>query len=203
MTNSSSAPQAASGAGNIVASRYAASLIDVATQANVLEAVQSDIQSLEATLFNSEDLRAFIGSPVYGAGRQMSAMKELAQKGNFHQITTNFLCVLADNRRLNVLGAVIGAFHREMSKRMGQIDAFVKSAHNLSATQEKQLAEMLAQKTGKAVRLFVEIDESLLGGLVVTVGSQMIDDSLKSKLSRLKQAMISNSNQNASLKEVG
>ncbi|MCB1558227.1 MAG: F0F1 ATP synthase subunit delta [Alphaproteobacteria bacterium] len=199
MTNSSSV----SGAGNVVATRYATSLIGAALQAGALEAVQSDLISLEKTLQQSQELAAFVDSPVFGADRQMAAMKDIAQKAKFHQITANFLCVLADNRRLNELQDTIGAFHREMSKRMGQVDAFVKSAHQLSPAQEKQLAEMLAQKTGKAVRLFVEIDQSLLGGLVVTVGSQMIDDSLKSKLSRLKQAMISNSNQNASLKEVG
>jgi len=209
LTNSSSAhgnaSRIAAGAGNVVASRYAASLIDVAMPAGALEAVQNDIISLESTLNQSHDLKAFVESPVYGADRQLAAIRDIAQKCRFHQITINFLCVLAENRRLKELEMIIGAFHREIAKRMGQMDAFVKTAHPLTAQQEENLARMLAEKTGKTVRLYVEIDQELLGGMVVTIGSQMIDDSLKSKLARLKQTMVtnSNSNQNASLKEVG
>lgn len=208
MSNSSSAPQAGPsqaghGAGNVVATRYASSLIDVAMQAAALEAVQKDMVSLETGLINSVELQSFIKSPVYGADRQKAAMVELARASKFHAITANFLCVLAENRRLNMLLSVIHAFSRELAKRQGQLDAYVKTAHPMSAEQEQQLAQVLAERTGQAVRLFVEVDQRLLGGLVVTIGSQMIDDSLQSKLSRLKQAMISNSNQSPLLQEVG
>lgn len=199
MTNSSSV----SGAGNVVASRYASSLIDVAAQAGVLEAVQSDLNSLEKTMQNSQDFSAFVENPVHGADRQMAAIREIAQRGKFHQVTANFLCVLAENRRLNILSAIFAAFHREIAKRNNEIEAFVKTAHALSAAQEQKLAQELANRTGKNVRLFIEVDQSLLGGMVVTIGSRMIDTSVQTQLSRLKNAMISNSNQNASLKEVG
>jgi F-type H+-transporting ATPase subunit delta len=193
----------ASGAGNIVLGRYAAALIDVAAKAGVLEAVQKDMASLEASLLNSAEFLSFVESPVHGAIRQKAAVQEVAKAARFQQVTSNFLCVLAGNRRLYSLKSIISAFHREIAKRMGQVDAFVKAAHPLTAEQEKNLAQMLATKTGKTVRLFVEVDQELLGGMIITVGSQMIDDSVKSKLSRMKNSMISNSNQNASLKEVG
>ncbi len=199
MTQSSSV----SGAGNMLANRYASSLIDVAVQAGVLEAVQKDMMSLEASLAQSNELQSLVMSPVYGSAQQMSAVNDIARAARFQQVTSNFLGVLVRNRRLAALQVIIRAFYAEMAKRSGEIEAYVRTAHPLSAEQEQRLAQTLANKTGKAVRLFVTVEPELLGGMVVTCGSQMIDDSLKTKLSRLKNAMISNSNQNASLKEVG
>lgn len=199
MTQSSSV----SGAGNMLANRYASSLIDVAVQAGVLEAVQKDMMSLEASLAQSNELQSLVMSPVYGAAQQMGAVNDIARAARFQQVTSNFLGVLVRNRRLSALQVIIRAFYAEMAKRSGEVEAYVRTAHPLSAEQEQRLAQTLANKTGKTVRLFVTVEPELLGGMVVTCGSQMIDDSLKTKLSRLKNAMISNSNQNASLKEVG
>lgn len=199
MTQSSSV----SGAGNMLANRYASALIDVAVQAGVLEAVQKDMMSLEASLTQSNELQSLVTSPVYGAAQQMAAVSDIARAARLQQVTTNFLGVLVQNRRLSALQSVIRAFYAEMAKRSGETEAYVRTAHPLSAEQEQRLAQTLANKTGKTVRLFVTVEPELLGGMVVTCGSQMIDDSLKTKLSRLKNAMISNSNQNASLKEVG
>lgn len=199
MTQSSSV----SGAGNMLANRYASALIDVAVQAGVLEAVQKDMMSLEASLTQSNELQSLVTSPVYGAAQQMAAVSDIARAARLQQVTTNFLGVLVQNRRLSALQSVIRAFYAEMAKRSGETEAYVRTAHPLSTEQEQRLAQTLANKTGKTVRLFVTVEPELLGGMVVTCGSQMIDDSLKTKLSRLKNAMISNSNQNASLKEVG
>lgn len=199
MTQSSSV----SGAGNMLANRYASSLIDVAVQAGVLEAVQKDMMSLEASLAQSNELQSLVMSPVYGSAQQMSAVNDIVRAARFQQVTSNFLGVLVRNRRLSALQVIIRAFYAEMAKRSGEVEAYVRTAYPLSAEQEQRLAQTLANKTGKTVRLFVTVEPELLGGMVVTCGSQMIDDSLKTKLSRLKNAMISNSNQNASLKEVG
>jgi len=194
----------ASGAGTLLASRYAASFIDVASQAGVLETIYRDISELQAALADSAELRSLVRSPVYGAKRQAEVMAEISHAGKFHSITANFLSVLAANRRLNALDAIIRAFYLELAKRQGEVEAQVRTAHPLTAEQETRLSKELAAKTGQSVRLVIDVDESLLGGMVVTIGSQMIDDSLKTKLSRLQKAMMSNSHPHTvSLKEVG
>lgn len=200
MTKSSSA----SGAGTLLASRYASSLIDVASQAGALDAIHRDLSEILSVLGESSDLQSLVRSPVYGAKRQAEAMIEIARLGKFHSVTSNFLAVLATNRRLNALDAIIRAFYIELAKRQGIIEAQVRTAHPLTAEQEDRLAKELAARTGQSIRLSIEVDRQLLGGMVITLGSQMIDDSLKTKLSRLQKAMMSNSNPHTvSLKEVG
>lgn len=201
MTNSSSAPQAGNGLGNLLADRYATSLVDVSDRAGALGAVRNDLLSLESFISASSELRAFFKSPVHAKVRQKAVIDDIASKAGFHALTRNFLFVLVDNSRLKVLMACIAAFHREIARRDGQVDAYVRSATPLTPAQQDRLAQTLSASSGARVRLFLEVDPSLLGGVVVTMGSRMIDDSLRSKLSRLKQSMISNSSQTPSRKE--
>lgn len=186
MTKSSSV----SGAGHVIGTRYATSVIRVADSAGALSSVENDIASLGVALAESKDLNSLLGNPVYSKDQQLLAIQSIARKANFHQVTINFLGVLAHNNRLASLPIILNEFAREMERRHGVVEASVVSAFPLTETQQKNLVDTLSQKTGKSVRLNLEIDKSLLGGMVVTVGSRMIDDSLKTRLEQLKQTMV-------------
>jgi len=179
-----------SGAGHILASRYATSLIEVASQSGAIDAIEKDMVSLQKALTESQDLNSLIGNPVYSKEQQLKAVQSIAQKASFHQMTINFMGVLAMNGRLAALSAILHAFFVEMERRHGVLEAKIVSAFPLNETQQRHLMDTLSQKTGKSIRLNLQLDKSLLGGMVVTVGSRMIDDSLKTRLSQLKLAMI-------------
>lgn len=201
MTKSSSA----SGAGHILSRRYASAFIDVGFQSNAMEFLVKDIESLEKLLLESQDFQMLISNPVFGRANQLKSVQQIAETAGFHDLTTNFLCVLTQNGRLGTLPHIIVAFQHEIAKRSNVVDAFVQTAQPLTPAQQKTLQNNISQKTGKAVRLSIDVVPELLGGMVVTVGSQMIDDSIASKLARLKKVMTSNSNtlNSTNMKEVG
>jgi F-type H+-transporting ATPase subunit delta len=179
-----------SGAGHVIGTRYATSVIRVADSAGALASVENDMASLRVALAESKDLNSLLGNPVYSKDQQLLVMQSIARKANFHQVTINFMGVLAQNNRLDSLPIILSEFAREMECRHGVVEASVVSAFPLTEIQQKNLVDTLSQKTGKSVRLNLEIDKSLLGGMVVTVGSRMIDDSLKTRLEQLKQTMV-------------
>jgi len=178
--------------------RYATALVDIAQDSNKIDAVEKDLNDLEAMISGSEDLQNMIRSPLISRTQQQQAMQALAAKAKFQDITANFLALLAQNRRLNMVQGIINAVRMDISRRRGEISANVQSAFKLTSAQEKALQDALAKAVGKAVAVNVEVKEDLIGGMVVTVGSQMIDSSVKRKLERLKIAMKSNANSNAS-----
>lgn len=178
--------------------RYATALVDIAQDSNKIDAVEKDLNDLEAMVSGSEDLQNMIRSPLISRSQQQQAMQALAAKAKFQDITSNFLALLAQNRRLNMVQGIINAVRMDISRRRGEVSANVQSAFKLSPAQEKALQEALAKAVGKSVAVNVEVKEDLIGGMIVTVGSQMIDSSVKRKLERLKIAMKSNANGNAS-----
>lgn len=192
----------ARGAGSLLAKRYAVALIDVAQKSGALSSIENDMKSLQKAITESPDLVAMLRNPVIGGEAQMRVFQALSGAGQFHPLMNNFIGVLAHNRRINIIETVIAVFAQEMAARSGVTEASVRSAHPLSAQQQEQLKNNITQKTGKAVSLSVEVEPELLGGMIVTIGSHMIDDSVKSKLSRLQQIMTSSTNSNAQMKEV-
>ena len=178
--------------------RYATALVDIAQESNKIDAVEQDLNDLEAMIAASADLRRLIRSPLISRTQQQEAVQAIAASAKFQDITSNFLALLAQNRRLNMVQNIMNAVRMDISRRRGEIAAHVQSAFKLSLAQEKALQEALTKAVGKAVAINVEIKEDLIGGMVVTVGSQIIDNSVKRKLERLKIAMKSNANNNAS-----
>lgn len=178
--------------------RYATALVDIAQDSKKIDAVEQDLNDLESMVRGSCDLQRLIASPLISRTQQQNAMQDIAAKAKFQDITSNFLALLAQNRRLGMLHGIINAVRMEMSKRRGEVSAQIQSAFKLTPAQEKALQESLAKAVGQAVAINVEVKPDLIGGMVVTVGSQMIDDSVKRKLERLKIAMKSNANNNAS-----
>jgi F-type H+-transporting ATPase subunit delta len=193
-----------SSAAHVIANRYATALIDTADSAKALDSVEKDMSELASMLEQSADLKSLISSPLFNRDQQMTSLTAIGQQAGFNKLTVNFLGVLAQNRRLADLGGIIKGFRQELSKRRGEIRAQVKSAFPLTPEQERMLQDSMKKSLGFNVQLETSVDRSLLGGMIVTVGSRMIDDSVKGKLERLKQVMQSQtqSNQNTAMKEV-
>jgi len=140
-------------------------------------------------LDESDDLKRFVASPVFSADDQLKAIVAISEQAGFSGFVGNFLKVVARNRRLFALPGMIKAFRVIAARQRGEISAEVTSAHALTAAQETELKAALKGVTGKDVAIAVTVDPSILGGLIVKVGSRQIDTSLRTKLSTLKLAL--------------
>jgi F-type H+-transporting ATPase subunit delta len=172
-----------------LAGRYATALFELAVEQDALDAVANDLASLRAMLDESADLRRLVASPVIGREDQGRAMVALAARANFGALAGKFIGLLASNRRLFALADTIRAYDTLVAARRGEVTADVTSARALSDAQTQALITSLKNATGREVRLMSSVDETLIGGLVVKVGSRMIDASLKSKLQSLRLVM--------------
>ena len=172
-----------------LAGRYASALFDLASEAGTVTAVESDLDNLEAALGESEDLRALICNPEISRSQLGKVMAGLADHLGLSALTGNFLGVLAENRRVADLPAVIHAFTTIAAAERGEVNAEVASAHKLSAAQLSELEQKLRAREGRTVKLKSRVDADLLGGLVVTIGSKRIDSSIRTRLNSLAQAM--------------
>ncbi|MDQ2067393.1 F0F1 ATP synthase subunit delta [Xinfangfangia sp. CPCC 101601] len=172
-----------------IAARYASALFDLARDAGALKALDADAQALTAALAASPELRAMISSPVLSRAEQSGAIAAIGAQMGLHELTANTLALMADKRRLFVLPQLAVALADLIAADKGEMTAEVVSAAKLSAAQSKALAVTLKAKTGKTVKLNATVDETLIGGLIVKLGSTMIDTSVKSKLASLQNAM--------------
>jgi len=172
-----------------VAERYASSLFELALEAGVVEAVSADLDRFQALLDESDDLKRLVASPVFSAEDQSKAISAIAEKAGISGLAANFLKVVANNRRLFAVPGMIASYRTTAAAHRGEIVAEVTSAHALDEAQETELKAALKSVTGKDVTIDLTVDPSLLGGLIVKVGSRQIDTSLRTKLSTLKLAL--------------
>ena len=172
-----------------LAGRYASALLDLADERKALDEVADDLKTLRTLIAESEDLRRLLDSPVFSRDEQRKAMTALMEKAEIGELTRRFVLVVADNHRLFALSAMVEAYLSELARRRGEITAEVTAARNLSDAQQTALLEALRSAVGSKVQLDLKVDPALIGGLVVKVGSRMIDSSLRSKLQRLQLAM--------------
>lgn len=172
-----------------VAERYASSLFELALEAGVVEAVGADLDRFQALLDESDDLKRLVVSPVFSAEDQSKAVSAIAEKAGISGLAANFLKVVANNRRLFAVPGMIASYRTTAAAHRGEIVAEVTSAHALDEAQETELKAALKSVTGKDVTIDLTVDPSLLGGLIVKVGSRQIDTSLRTKLSTLKLAL--------------
>ena len=173
-----------------VAGRYASALFELAKDERQLEAVERDMVQLAAMLAESADLSRMVKSPVISADAQGKAIGAVAGSAGFTGLTVNFLQLLAKSRRLFALSDMIKLFRQIAARHRGEVTAEVVTAHALNETQQAALEDALKGTAGgRNIRIETRVDPSLLGGLVVKMGSRMIDSSLRTKLTNLKIAM--------------
>jgi F-type H+-transporting ATPase subunit delta len=177
------------GIGASLSGRYATALFELARENKKIEAVEASLNKLRAALDQSEDLRTLTTSPVL---RREDAAKGIAATANalaLDPVTTNFLGVLANNRRLAQLPMVIRNFRTLAARHRGETTAEVTSAHPLDDDQVTKLKSQLRSRLGRDVAVELNVDPVILGGLVVRIGSQMIDSSIRTRLNSLAHAM--------------
>lgn len=172
-----------------LAGRYAVALFDLASEAGNVSSVESDLEKLGSALGESADLAALIKNPEVSRADLGKAMGALAGLLGLDKLTSNFLGVLAQNRRLAELPAMIRAFAAIAAAQRGEVTAEVASAHPLSEDQVASLQEKLKAREGRNVKIRTNVDPDLLGGLVVTIGSKRIDSSIRTRLNSLAHAM--------------
>ena len=176
-----------------VAERYASSLFELALESNTLSEVAAALDNFQALIDESDDLKRLVLSPVFGSNEQLKAITAIIDRAGISGLAGNFIKVAASNRRLFAIPGMIRSFREIYARHRGEVSAEVTSAHALTAAQETELKAALKGVTGKDVAINVAVDPSILGGLIVRLGSRQIDTSLRTKLSTLK----------LSLKEVG
>ena len=172
-----------------IAARYAAALFDLAVEAKALPALERDIDAVDAALAASADLRDLIASPLYTREDQARAVAAVAAKMKLSPLVANTLALMAAKRRLFVLPQLVATVRARIADHKGEVTAEVTSATALTPAQAKELAATLKARVGKDVKLKTAVDETLIGGLVVKLGSTMIDTSIRSRLAALQNAM--------------
>ena len=169
--------------------RYALALFELAEEARTIDAVEASLTSVRDALDRSDDFRALTNSPVVARGEAAKAVLATADNLGVDPTTKSFLGVLAENRRLGQLPQIIRAFRLLAARHRGEVTAEVTSAHALSGEQVDALKQQLRARVGREVNIDLAVDPDLLGGLVVRIGSQMIDSSIRTRLNALSSAM--------------
>ena len=172
-----------------IADRYATAIFEISKEEKSLAKLESNIADLAAALDGSEDLRDLINSPVVSRTDQKAAISAIASKMKLETVLQNGLGVMADKRRLFVLPQLVVKLREMIAEDKGEVTAEVTSAKALTKAQADKIAKTLKASVGKEVNIKASVDESLIGGLVVKVGSKMIDTSIASRLNSLQNAM--------------
>ena len=172
-----------------IAARYAKAVFDLAKETKKVKAIEGDLEALSGALAESPEFNALISSPVYSREQQSDAIGAIATKMKLSPTMTNTLALLATKRRLFVLPQLVAALRAAIAEDKGEVTAEVISAMALTKAQSEKLAKSLKAKLGKTVTIEATVDESLIGGLVVKVGSKMIDTSVRARLNSLQNAM--------------
>jgi F-type H+-transporting ATPase subunit delta len=172
-----------------VSGRYATALFELARDEKSIDAVKADLDKFDAMLSESSDLNRLVRSPVFAADAQLKALSAVLDRAGISGVAANFLKVLTNNRRLFAVADVIRAFRTLVARFRGEASAEVMVAEPLSDKNLDALKTALNAVSGKHVTLNVKVDPSIIGGLVVKLGSRMVDSSLRTKLNAIKHAM--------------
>ena len=172
-----------------IAGRYAQALFDLVRDSGGIDALSAQLDALASAYDASKDLRDLTQSPIYDRQQQEAAIGALTATMGLSAVLGNTLRLMARNRRLFALPQFVARLRALIADARGEVTADVVSAQALSDEQRTRLADTLAAKTGKTVKLNARVDEALIGGMIVKLGSQMIDSSIRSKLASLQNAM--------------
>lgn len=172
-----------------IAGRYAQAVFDIASEGGDIDRLSGEVDALSQALTDSADLRDLVNSPVYSRAQQEAAITAVADKMGLSATLKNTLALMAQKRRLFTLPALVEALRGLIAEAKGEVTAEVVSAVALSDAQQERLKATLAEKSGKTVHLKTRVDEGLIGGMIVKLGSKMIDTSVRSKLASLQNVM--------------
>lgn len=172
-----------------IAARYATAVFELVKADSALPTLEANLDAIETALAESDDFRDLITSPIYTRSEQGAAMAQISGKMGLSATLTNTLGLMASKRRLFAVPQLVAALRGLIADDKGEVTAEVTSAKSLTATQSKKLAATLKDTVGKDVKINATVDESLIGGLIVKVGSKMIDTSVRSKLNALQNTM--------------
>lgn len=172
-----------------LAARYALALFDLADERKALDQVAQDLANIESAIAGSTDLQRLVRNPVLSRAEQGRVMAGLLRQMGASELTQDFVGLVAANRRLFALRSMIRAFLGELARRRGEVTAEVTSARKLDAEQTGAIEDALKKIVGRKVALAVDVDPRLIGGLVVKVGSRMIDSSIRTQLQKMRIAM--------------
>jgi F-type H+-transporting ATPase subunit delta len=171
------------------AGRYATALFELADEGDALPQTEQDMEALGQALDSSDDLRTLLSTPIYTRDEQGRAMASVTEAMGLSALVKNLVGLMAGKGRLFVLGEVIDLFARLMAEHRGEVTADVTAARAMSDAQQAALVKTLKAAVGQEIKLNVAVDEAIIGGLVVKVGSKMIDTSIRSRLAPLQNAM--------------
>jgi len=174
---------------SIIADRYAGALFEISREQSAIDNVERGLDRLQLAMKDSADFRRLVTSPVISNVDQRLALNAIFTKIRETDLVRDFVLLLAKNRRLFVLERTIIAYKALVARERGEVEASVVSAVALTGVQRESLIDTLRQKLGKTPKLTASVDENLIGGMVIKVGSQMIDTSLRTKLKNLEIAM--------------
>ena len=172
-----------------MAGRYATALFELALEEKKLDAVKADLEGFEALIAESADLNRLVRSPVFSADEQSKALAAILKKAGIGGVADNFLKVVARNRRLFAVRDIIKGFRKLVAQHKGEVTAEVTAAEKLNDKHLSTLKSALKSVTGKDVDINLRVEPTIIGGLVVKLGSRMVDSSLRTKLNAIKHAM--------------
>ncbi|PRY92613.1 ATP synthase F1 subcomplex delta subunit [Hasllibacter halocynthiae] len=172
-----------------IAERYATAVFEIAREGGAIDALAADLDKLQAALNESEDLRALLNSPIYTREEQERGIGAVASAIGLGGTLSNTLRLMATKRRLFAAGELVRALRARIADERGEVTAEVTTAKSLTAAQRGKLAETLSGNLGRDVNIDETVDPGIIGGLIVRVGSKMIDTSIRSKLGALQNTM--------------
>ena len=172
------------------ANRYALALFELANENSELDVVEKNIQDLLQIYNSSSDLKNFIKNPTQSQFNQLKVIQELSSKMNLLKVVNNFLSILVTKRRIFFLNNIFQNFLILVSKKRGELKASLVSSKNLSDDELQNLNKELSQTIGTSITFDYKVDESLIGGLQMQIGSLMVDTSIKNKLRKYEQIML-------------
>jgi F-type H+-transporting ATPase subunit delta len=171
------------------AGRYATALFDLAQEQNALDPVLADVGRFEAMIAESEDLRRLVRSPVFSSEEQLAAITAVLDRAGIKGVAANFLKLVARNRRLFAVEGMIRGFRALVAEHRGEETAKVTVAEPLTDARLGEVRDTLRQITSKDVKVDVKVDPRIIGGIIVQLGSRMVDASVRTKLSAIQHAM--------------
>ena len=175
--------------GDLISERYGSALYDLASEKKCIDSILNDFEVAEKVLKESSELRQLIRSPLVNSDEKLNILLKIFSQINLHDLTTTFLKVLSDNKRISNLISIILQFKKINSEKRGDITADITSADELSEDEKNNITNQLKNSLGQKLSLNFDVDKDIIGGLIVRVGSKMIDTSILNKINKLKIAM--------------